>query len=666
MVAINKTLHRSSGNDAVRNQHKYIGILQSKMDVLNMVQWHGAATTIATFKPGNLKKLATEATSIFSPCLELLKNINHKNDLPEEAWIKKFNEATEAAIKFENTCKLFTDRFVFWAFGWQAEASTYLEGSFGRERCNSLVEELQSVLQRWEFVGSLENDPKFLRLCRCEEAASSWMTDFSAENAAEKKTKFLEELTKALSEVENFQADASAVLSIIGFADDGQITGELTKFKLLKFVAGLGMLRCRHACKRILSYALELKVGQGKPLPIPVEDELPMLFDLEVMNGLAGAAETEDDNKRLRAALKLRCETLDKLVKSVGTSQTEVLNNVQAADRKAQSEKAKAERLAKAEEEKKKKKAATEAAKKKGSPDAAAVAATTSKFPLMDLEHDGIKSWLEFASPKALQDEFNAKKIDFTVPFVLHKSETIEAAVDDRAVKAAVAIFKIQYPSSSQAKTEGKGQTPYQGNSKDKLKEALCELVPAPFHATWDAKEAENNVAAKSVAAVSVAGFSPGNVYQGLEKQSLATIRHIISGRRQVMVFNYMHLSAYAKEKKIESVQGKKHEDFVTEVVETLSADDGAMDLFYKLGGTVHRASLKPGDTYFVPQCCWMLERTVGDTTCFGIRTSVLLRAPKASQGYEKFREDYEKIHGEDSVVKFWHKLNSLLPTPKE
>ncbi|CAE7285173.1 unnamed protein product [Symbiodinium sp. CCMP2456] len=662
--AIERTLHRSSGNDAVRNQHKYIGILQSKMDVLNMVQWHGASDTIMIFKPDNLKKLAVEAAGVFSPCLELVKNISYATDVvPEEAWIAKFIKATKAAVKFDEKCNMFADRFVFQTFGWQAETGTYLEGSFGRDRCNGLVEELQGVLQRWEFAGSLHNDQKFLCLCRCEEWASSCMTDFSGENFGEKKTKLLEELAKACSEVENFKVDASAVLSIIGYGADGQtVTGELTKFKLLRLAAGLGMLRSRHACKRILSYALELKVAQGKPLPVPVEDELPMLFDLEVMNGLAGVAETEDDNKRLRAALKVRCETMDKLMKSVGTSHTEVLNNVQASDRRAQNEKAKAERLAKAEEEKKKRKAAVDAAKKKGSPDAA-VAATTSQFPLMDLEHDGIKPWLEFASPKALQDEFSAKKIDLTVPFVLHKSETIDAAVDDRPVKAAVSIFKIQYPSSSQAKTEGKGQTPYQGTSKDKLKEALCELVPAPYHVTWDAKEGENNVAAKSVDAVSVAGFSPGNVYQGLEKQSLATIRHVIAGRRQVMIFNYMHLFVYAKEKKIEAVQGKKHEDFVKQVVESLSAD-GAMDMFYKLGGMVHRATFKAGDTYFVPQCSWMLERTVGDAACFGIRTSVLLRTP--SCGYEKFREDYEKIHGEDNVVKFWQKLSSLLPARKE
>eukprot|EP00959_Pyramimonas_sp_CCMP1952_P319404 6683755-Pyramimonas_sp.AAC.1 len=58
------------------------------------------------------------------------------------------------------------------------------------------------------------------------------------------------------------------------------------------------------------------------------------------------------------------------------------------------------------------------------------------------------------------------------------KHNCMSKIVQERSVKAAVGIFKIQYPSSVQASEDGRGQTPFANKQKDHIRKTMLETGP--------------------------------------------------------------------------------------------------------------------------------------------------------------------------------------------
>ena len=206
-------------------------------------------------------------------------------------------------------------------------------------------------------------------------------------------------------------------------------------------------------------------------------------------------------------------------------------------------------------------------------------------------------------------------------------------------------------------------QVSFNSLSASKVRKAMLAVAP-PGHLV-QAKD-KDNVAAKAMEAVSLAGCAPGTSYQGLEKQSFATIRYNISGRREVLAINYTDMCKFAAEvgiaKNLENC--KSHEVHVKALVDALACQQG-LDTFKKLGLVTRRVVMNPGETFFIPMCSWLLERTIGDESVIGLRTACLLSTQKPRDSLQLFVDNYKKVHGEDGVVNFWGKVLGLLtPSP--
>ena len=391
---------------------------------------------------------------------------------------------------------------------------------------------------------------------------------------------------------------------------------------------------------------------------------MPLTWELQTLLDRAMTIASEDDDKVVRTMFKNFLEAFEKTIKNVGMSQNEVLNNVANFDRRAAAEEARAKKQLAAEQSKREKKAQAEAkkqAKQHGSTVPVSNTAALCSHQLLDMTHDCILAWPKFSAPESVAAA-NPDQFNNGAPFVVTEHSCVKGLVEERGSKASIGIFRIQFPASEQAKTDGRGQVPFNSPAAPKIREAMLTVVP-PAHLVQTQGQEKDNVAAKAMEAVSLAGCARGTSYQGLEKQSFATIRYNISGRREILAINYMDMCRFAAEigvaGKLE--QASSHDVHVKSIVDALACKDG-LDTFKKLGLVMHRAVINPGEAFFIPMCSWLLERTIGDETVIGLRTACLLSTRRPHDSLQLFVSNYKKVHGEDGVVNFWAKVLGLLP----
>jgi hypothetical protein len=233
--------------------------------------------------------------------------------------------------------------------------------------------------------------------------------------------------------------------------------------------------------------------------------------------------------------------------------------------------------------------------------------------------HPALKAMMSFVDSDAfLKFKGMASQDMAATPYVITKCPELAAACNERVTKASLGIFRIQYPSSQQAKDTSRGQTPFIGDKKHTIREKMLDLAPATDIVIK--KENETSMAARIVNVLSTFACSPGMLYKGLERQGMANCRYQISGERELVVVDCADLSEYAARIWFDICQEQDFVDYMKTIFNTLNSKE-SLSAFSAAGGSIHRVVLSEGSLVYVPIGAFIMERTLGSNNVIGLRT---------------------------------------------
>ena len=667
-----KTLPRCFGQNMVRNQMNYLVIMQSKVDIFLAFGQVRNTEFLRQVMAHTMSSEFETNISVLKECTDIIENLK---DSENASWLDPNSFLCQCVVKVLQCFNKYRDRDhhennLINVFGWDTQAKRF-KFSIPEDGKKMLLEELNSMSSSWSSVRDALKSNEATPLSACVGAC----------NAVLKVPAGTEDRKVAMANLNSLLGDCLAKDSTADLYKD-QLKGTLSKHGWVSGMQGLPESSTNASITEIRSKFMDLwgastrrlvattlaqhKGALGKALPFSDAGEVPVIWELQTLQDRAMTIASEDEDKVVRHLFKNFHDSVDKVIRSIGMSYTEALNNVANHDRRVAAEAARIKKQQEAEASKQQKKAQAEAKKKAAKPDAVAAEsalAASQSHPLMDMTHECILTWPKFANPDALA-KASSEQLKPGVPFVVTDHPCLRGLCEERATKALVGIFRIQFPLSEQAKKDGRGQIPFSGQPAPKLREAMLAAA-APQKDIIQVKpkdKQKENVVQKAIDALSLAACAPGSCYQGLEKQSFATVRHSISGRREILVLNYKDLCKFAAHTKLEEhlAKSQSHEMYVKQVVDALASPE-ALQTFKDLGGAMYRVVINPGETFFVPMCSWLLERTVGEDYVVGFRTACLMSTQGPCDSLKGFMSNHQKVHGDDNVHQFWTKVLALL-----
>ena len=243
-------------------------------------------------------------------------------------------------------------------------------------------------------------------------------------------------------------------------------------------------------------------------------------------------------------------------------------------------------------------------------------------------------------------------KVDFCGhTYVIKNCPDLQAALDERHAKSAMGIFRVQYPFSRQAQEYKRGQTPFVATNKSTIRERLLELTPKTDIQYFDD---DSKMHTRLLNQISLFAASAGMYYKGFERHAMPNCRYQTAGEREIMVMELNHLSDFAMKIGVNVVPGQDFTTYMDSVVDALLCS-GGVKTFKDVGGKLHRGIVSAGQFSHVPLGAMCLERTVGSTEVYGMRTMCL--PPTDSAVYSSFCKMVEqaKVAAPDAqLTKFW------------
>ncbi|CAK0839299.1 unnamed protein product, partial [Prorocentrum cordatum] len=391
--------------------------------------------------------------------------------------------------------------------------------------------------------------------------------------------------------------------------------------------------------KKVLQQALETRLANGGALPFEsdqVQNVQPISY-FDVMGSCCvPGAKTVDDIKLVDESCNLSRDLAGNLIAFAKKSADEASSFVDRSDKKSNlaAKKASASAETKA------------AAKKKGESPAKAIQSNT----LFDSSHACIKAMQYYATVEDFSKAKSSGKHDATAPHFIESMPRATDAMKGLGVKAALGVFKIQYPVSHQ-KEEGKGQTAYNGTGQDALREILLEGVghSASIPELWKGTPTER-VFMQVMIYGCTAAMAP---LTGPERLGLASGRYQESGVREVIATSVHSLLKFADSVGI--VRSEKHGyfDFMSHVAGNLKEDSSMLDKYLEEGGQLLKAKMVAGTYLYMPMGYAVIERTLGDANSYGIRVAVFDKSPETKAGLNEMLKQMDTSN-DDSLVKFW------------
>jgi hypothetical protein len=168
---------------------------------------------------------------------------------------------------------------------------------------------------------------------------------------------------------------------------------------------------------------------------------------------------------------------------------------------------------------------------------------------LFSNQHNKIAMLCVFATLEAADAVFGSGEVrreyfkQHPDPYIIKSMTQLRDVTGEKDLKAALAIFQVQFAGSVQAKQKGCGQTPLIIPKKEKARELMLEAMP-PI-----ARDVNKDpVMRRFVEAVSIYGQLPQCVVNGeVEKQGAATSRYQLKGSREIFLINYVEVKKLLK-----------------------------------------------------------------------------------------------------------------------
>ncbi|CAK0837426.1 unnamed protein product [Prorocentrum cordatum] len=642
--AYNDTAPRIFGDGAVENQLRYVDVMLNRMDCLRFIFVHpgseesfglmvldgaGETSLQAAVKALAVVDAALEATPDPDP--------NTLKIVPAANVLNKIKLAQQALASTSTTrqCQL-----LFTKAGWDNTSAKFGDGSGFTQM------EFRRFTARYQLETTLKahDDPGVGKLGEAIDAVDEVMktkayTGANIENiTAIMNSDGVQEIVKqsfvqfALKSMGWTSADANGAVKL------GGPTSPLFESGIMQFKELLKLSFCSHLSKfRLLSLSLSLsliaaKKDQGAAMPITNPVDLPVFYRFNEFGMMAKYVATEDQGHAVKKAVTDPTALIAKLTNVCCAGISECLNNVSGFDKKQEKERealrtqADAEAVKKSKEEAKR---ASAAAKKKAQERQNIKQA---EVALLNQVHEVIEDIRKYDTEADVKDALTTKSIDTNVgiPYIIMKHNCMSKIVQERSVKAAVGIFKIQYPSSVQASEDGRGQTPFANKQK-------------------------------AVESVSLFACSSGASYTGLEKHGLATMRYTIAGQREYAVLSWTDLLAYATKVGTEMKDSSTIEEFTEGIVNSLNSKE-SLDVYKEAGRKIYRGIAGPESTSFLPMGCIIVERMLGDSNVIGFRTGSLYSSTAPMESFKSYADCYKNVHGEENPVsKFWSMLQCMI-----
>ena len=412
-------------------------------------------------------------------------------------------------------------------------------------------------------------------------------------------------------------------------------------------------LRAHHILQDVLHQLVKEYAAQGKP--IPVEEDaagfLDTMFVYKLIPSRVQAADTEEQLKEIETLMKTVMSSFSAVEIFVKKACDEVWRAMKSHDLKTKAAQDKEAQNTRKEAEKIKKKQQAEVKGKeqaKGGQD------------ILDLTHAAIQPMQSYESIEELRAKI-ASKSHKPKAYVVKSVPEAKLTLEDRSVKASLGVFRIQYPGSQMAKTQGTGQTPYAGDKKSTVREVL--LAAAPGCASGGMSEKlQGSIAGKVVNGVSFFGTNPGTRAWALERQGMACVRFAVQGTREVIVTDFKSVADYAAKMAWMKPADADFFDWVSEVLNSIG-DEEKLNVFSQQGGEFQKAVVPVEAALFVPFGSFVKERVLGNVTSLGVRVSVLDTTQSNLTTFEEMRSQYMSSLGgtPTALAKFWGEVSDML-----
>ena len=398
---------------------------------------------------------------------------------------------------------------------------------------------------------------------------------------------------------------------------------------------------------------LDGRARSGKPLPF----EAKLVASVEpfsyfpLVEARVAMTKTQDELKTMDDTINAAKDLALTLLEYIKRGADEVRLLVERADRRNQ-------QAALATKKREDGKAVAAAKKKAAAMEKAEQAAQKASAPtIFSMKHRCILEVTTYDNFETFAEARAQKKHDPSVPHIIKSMPAVGAVATDRALKAALGIFRIQYPGSDLGK-QGRGQQPYTGTNAHKMREALLEGA-SDSHAipeSWQDKPP-----GRVFTAVHFFGTTAGAPpVASLERQGLASCRYQESGAREMIMIDVPSLVEYAGTVGLTKKEKEIYMEYVARVLGDIVLEE-QLDMFEKIS-CMHHATLRAGEYMYIPLGFVVMERTLGDVNSYGYRTASLEKTEKTVAKFREMKQQLEAtVTPEDALVRFWTTVLEVL-----
>ncbi|CAK0823610.1 unnamed protein product [Prorocentrum cordatum] len=379
-------------------------------------------------------------------------------------------------------------------------------------------------------------------------------------------------------------------------AADGKFSGNITVAPMLSYYYDV---RAYAIARFKLQDALGQRRDSGKTLPFVAKfiEAIEPFYFLEIIGRRVGLCLTELDIKTLPREIDSAKELQDKFTKWIEGSCNEVAAAVDRWDEKQTNAKISQQKKAKAEEGARQKKAAE--AKVKAAQHKESTAVPTLLF---DATNDVVRQIKTYDDEAEYKKAVEKSEVNATAPFMIKTSETLAGLSNERSIRAAMGVFRIQLPGSAMFTAESRGHGP-----------CLADMVDAP-------KELENTILDKTFKQLLMFGQDTTYNNCSLERQGSAALCYQVTGSRRVCVFSYRALLDYSVQ--ANSVRGASQDlfEWAADLIKGIQVNE-QLEL---VKTPIWRATIPQGSYARIPMGPFALQRSVGENLVAGFGASVV------------------------------------------
>jgi hypothetical protein len=279
-----------------------------------------------------------------------------------------------------------------------------------------------------------------------------------------------------------------------------------------------------------------------------------------------------------------------------------------------------------------------------------------------NMEHGVFKEFRRFPDMGAWQSASKVQDFDWNEPYIIESCPQLAAACNEKHVRTPLSVFKVQFPGSDQGRDNGRGQIPFQNDSRKKIREMMIDMAPRPCSGVQIPESQLESIAAKAITAVSLFGCCSQMVWEGMERNTLPSMRYQCAGTRQLCAIAISDVIEFAADDGCTPADKEPFLEFVKRVVVQMTTSEN-FDTFASNGThKILRGIIKPGSYVYLPLGTFVAERTVGADIVLGFRTSIVDPSAKNMLGWNSMYDMMLAHEGADNpMVKSFAKFSELM-----